>query len=872
MMLRGFCFIPQNVVGYVVAGFLPLLTAQGLFAQDGPTLQYNRDVRVILADNCFSCHGPDSAGRKADLRLDQREAAIDMGSLTPGDPDASEMIVRIESDDPDLVMPPAETKKTLTAEQKEILRRWVAEGAEYEAHWSFIPPQLPDSPQVANQQWSKNEIDRFVLATLEEKQLAPAPEAEPAKLFRRLHLDITGLPPSPADVQAFVADYSQRKDVALSQWIDQLMDSPAWGEHRARYWLDAARYGDTHGLHFDNYREMWPYRDWVIRAFNANLPFDQMTVEQLAGDLLPNSTIDQRIATGFQRCNITTNEGGTIDEENLANYAVDRVQTFGWVYLGLTTNCCQCHNHKFDPLTMKDFYSLAAYFRNTTQPAKDGNVKDGRGPALVVPQGQDLVRWKALPDEIAAAAAKRDQRKLDADQAFQTWLAAASAETLETQLPTQGLVASVPLNEGSGNTARDECGAAYIHKATGDVTWMPGGKLGSAPVMQLGGTFELGAVGDFERNETFSYGAWIKAGKDNISGAIIARMDEGNAYRGYDLWQQGRSIAVHIIDQWPENALKVVTTDAVLTPGSWQHVFATYDGSGKPEGIKIYVDGKAVSLRTETNSLKSDASIRTETPFRIGQRSHGQVFEAGSLQDVRIYDRLLTDAEMKTLSDLVPLKSVLATAPADRTAQQIASLFDHYLVTQDAEYGSLEDAVRNLQAEQNAIRSRSPVTHVQEERTDRMPMAHVLTRGEYDKPTDQVTATTPAALHPLPDDAPQNRLGLAQWVVDPANPLTARVTVNRFWQQVFGKGIVVTPEDFGVMGATPTHPELLDWLAVDFRDNGWDVKRFFKQIFMSATYRQSANLSPEKQEADFDNSWLSRGPRFRMDAEMVRDT
>ncbi len=378
-----------------------LILCLGVPATAAEKLEYNRDVRPILADHCFACHGADSAARKADLRIDKRDAAIDMGAIVPGEPDDSELISRILSDDADLVMPPLETKKGLTEEQKAILTRWIVEGAEYQPHWSFIAPQKSEPPAVKHESWAKNEIDRFVLAKLEANELSPAAEADARTLFRRLHLDITGLPPSPADATRFATDFAQNSDAALSDWIDRLMATPAWGEHRARYWLDAARYADTHGLHFDNYREMWPYRDWVIRAFNSNQPFDQFIVEQIAGDLLENPSEDQLIATGFQRCNITTNEGGTIDEENLANYAVDRVQTFGWVFLGLTTNCSQCHDHKFDAFTMKDYYSLAAFFRNTTQGPKDGNVKDGRGPVLVLPAEADRDRWNALPDEIA---------------------------------------------------------------------------------------------------------------------------------------------------------------------------------------------------------------------------------------------------------------------------------------------------------------------------------------------------------------------------------------------------------------------------------------------------------------------------------------
>ncbi len=859
-----FAILGAVCLAAVVCGIAPNAGAE-------EPLQYNRDIRSILADNCFACHGADSAARKADLRIDQREAAIDYGAIVPGSPDDSQLLTRILTDDPDLVMPPPETKKALTAAEKEKLHRWIAEGAEYQKHWSFLPPQEVSLPAVQNTAWVKNPIDRFVLARLENQGLTPAPEADPRSLFRRLHLDTTGLPPQPADVAAFEKDYRQRGDAALAGWIDRLMELPTWGEHRARYWLDAARYGDTHGLHFDNYREMWPYRDWVIRAFNDNLPFDQFTVEQLAGDLLPQPTDDQLIATGFQRCNITTNEGGTIDEENLANYAADRVQTLGWVYLGLTTNCIQCHDHKFDPLTMKDYYSLAAFFRNTTQGPKDGNVKDGRGPVLIVPNEEDRPRWKTLPNEIAAAQTRRDERRKSARGDFDAWLASAEVESLDADLPSDQLVAHVPLNEGAGNTAANLCGDPEQFTATGDVTWTADGKLGPAPVMKLGGTFDLGGLGDFEKSQSFSYGAWIKAGRNGVFGGILARMDEKNGYRGWDLWQNDRSLSVHVIDAWPDNGMKVTTKRAVVKPGTWQHVFVTYDGSGKPAGIKMYVDGQAEQLNVEKNTLKPDATIRTETPLRIGQRSHSQVFDSGSVQDVRLYRRQLSAAEVKTITDIAPLRTILATAAGERTPKQEAALYDHFLVTRDGQYPELAKTVTRLEAEQAAIKARSAVTHIQQERMDAQPTAHILMRGAYDKPGEEVQAATPAALHPLPPDAPRNRLGLAQWIVDPANPLTARVTVNRFWQEVFGQGIIVTPEDLGVMGAPPTHPELLDWLAIRFRQGGWDVKQLFKLILTSATYRQSAVVTAEKLEKDRDNRLLSRGPRFRMDAEMVRD-
>ncbi|RMF44333.1 MAG: DUF1553 domain-containing protein, partial [Planctomycetota bacterium] len=706
---------------------------------------------------------------------------------------------------------------------------------------------------------------------LEARGLEPAPEADPATLLRRLHLDITGLPPRYEDVQRFSRDYAQRGDKALSEWIDRLMMQPSWGEHRARYWLDAARYGDTHGLHFDNYREMWPYRDWVIRAFNRNQPFDQFIVEQIAGDMLPDPTDDQLIATGFQRCNITTNEGGTIDEENLANYAADRVQTFGWVFLGMTTNCGQCHDHKFDPFTMRDYYSLAAFFRNTTQGPKDGNSKDGRGPILVVPSDEDRPRWKALPAEIEAAKAARDDCRRAAKADYQGWLNGISPEDLGEPIPTDALLAHLPLQEGSGDTIGDLTRADSPAAATGNLQWESDDLFGAALVIQTGKTLQLGNIGDFARDQQFSYGAWYKPKDKRTSGGIIARMDEKNSHRGWDLWQNGDRYSVHIIDQWPDNAIKVSTQDVTVKPSQWQHVFVTYDGSGKPSGIKIFIDGQPQKLRTDTNSLRNDASIHTDTPTRIGQRSHGAVVAGSRIRDVRIYARRLADAEVASISQVAPLQIALGVPEEKRTDAQRKALFDYYLTHHHPQYAALARRVEELEAEQEAIRARSPITHIQQEKPDSEPVAHILIRGQYDQPGELVHAATPTALHPLPDGAPRNRLGLAYWLVDPANPLTARVTVNRFWQEVFGLGIVATPEDFGVMGALPTNQELLDWMAVDFREHGWDVKRLFKQMLMSATYRQSAAVTPEKLEIDPHNALLSRGPRFRMDAEMIRD-
>jgi len=857
------CAAPYVFALVLLAPWVPHLCA-------AEPVSYNRDVRPILAEHCFACHGADSAARQADLRLDLREAAIDSGAIVEGNLEASQLWVRVLTDDVELVMPPPDAKKPLSNEQKATLRRWLETGAEYQPHWSFIAPQRPELPSVRDTSWEKTPLDRFVLAKLEAAGLSPAPVADVHTLFRRLSLDLTGLPPSPEDTATFAADYNRDPDAALEKWIERIIQTPGWGEHRARYWLDAARYGDTHGLHFDNYREMWLYRDWVIQAFNRNQPFDQFILEQLAGDLLPSPTEEQLIATGFQRCNITTNEGGTIDEENLANYAVDRVQTFGWVFLGLTTNCSQCHDHKFDPFTMQDYYSLAAYFRNTTQGPKDGNVADGNGPVLVVPGESDRVRWQALPDEIQSAISQRDARREQARPAFEAWAKEASPTSISGLIASGHLVLHLPLDANTPLDSLRGLATSEPIQAAGELTWEEGGPSGPGLVIKPKSTLDAGHVGDFELNTPFSYGAWIKPARPNAAAAIVSRMDETLAHRGWDLWQNGKTLAVHLIDQWPDNGLKVVTRDDSIVAKKWQHVFVTYDGSKQATGIKIFVDGQEVATRVETNTLQAQASIRNHTHLRVGQRSAGSVFE-GAVQDVRVYGRALSRDEVGWLASSPQAAHILATPAEQRTAQLTKQLFDFYVSVYDADFVQWARQVEHLQAEQLAIRKRSPVTHIQQEKTDSTAMAHILMRGAYDKPSGQVTATTPHALHPTRKDAPANRLGLAQWVLDPANPLTARVVVNRFWQEVFGQGIVVTAEDFGVMGAPPSHPELLDWLAVEFQESGWDVAHIFKLMLMSATYRQAAVLTPEKLELDRDNVLLSRGPRFRMDAEMVRD-
>lgn len=842
------------------------VTRSAVAEPDGK-LVYNRDVRPVLAEHCFACHGPDSASREADLRLDQREGAVASDAIKPGDPDGSELIRRIRlPDQEEGAMPPASAHRRLSEEDKAVLARWVAEGAEYQPHWSFIAPVRPAIPAVAGSAWVRNPIDAFILAELERVGLSPAPEADRRTLARRAALDLTGLPPSLEQVEAFVADSSPE---AYERYVDGLLDSKRYGEHRGRFWLDYARYADTHGIHFDNYREIWSYRDWVIEAFNRNLPFDQFTTEQLAGDLLPAPTLEQRVATGFNRCNITTNEGGVIAEEYKVLYARDRTETTSLVWMGLTVGCAVCHDHKFDPITMKDFYSLSAFFNNTTQPVMDGNVPN-TPPVIPVPRPEDRVRFESLPGELAAARQRLDQVRAAERERFGKVAAEWSADALTDSISEAALVLHAPLGEGAGPAASMRIdGKVRMRFAEQPLRWGAGHVAPSALELAADSVLTIGQVAaDWDQGSSFSYGAWVFLNADNVGGAILAKMDEGNSHRGFDLWLEGNRVGAHLIHAWPDNAVKAVTS-APLPANRWQHVFVTYDGSGGEAGLKIYLNGELQAQR-QVQAGKLNGSIVNDVPLRIGARSQGQTPVGTRVQDVRLYARALPAEEVRSLATTTRIAYLVAKPAASRAAEESEELFAWWLAKESPDFSQASEMLQALQAEEAGIRAAGTIAHVMAENSEPAE-AFILTRGEYDRRGERVTPEVPQVFPRMADDAPRNRLGLARWLLDPRHPLTSRVTVNRFWQEVFGSGLVETSDDFGITGRLPSHPELLDWLAVDFRETGWDVKRLLRLMVTSATYRQMAKVDADKAASDPANRLLSRGPRFRMDAEMIRD-
>jgi hypothetical protein len=852
----------QRLLCAGLAAFACLLVVPAVARAAGNSVEYNRDVRPILLENCFACHGPDSAARQADLRLDQRESAAEMGAIVSGDPDSSEMIRRILSDDESERMPPPETKKSLTDAQKQVLIRWIREGAEFQPHWSLIAPVRPAVPTVGNSWWVRNPIDSFIAARLEAAGLEAAPEADRRTLARRLSLDLTGLPPTSELVDEFVSDPSPN---AYERLVDKLLASPKWGEHRGRYWLDAARYADTHGIHFDNYREMWSYRDWVIKAFNDNMPFDQFTIENLAGDLLPGATLDQQIGSGFNRCNITTNEGGAIAEEYAVLYTRDRVETTSQVWMGLTAGCAVCHDHKFDPLSQREFYEMAAFFNNTTQNPMDGNIKD-TPPVVVVPLVADRTRWEQLATQIPAASQLIADRRRGARAEFDAWLATAGPGDVAMKVPTSDLELHVPLDDG-GSTIRYELrGERREARLPATAEWRPGKLSPHAAYLNQGEILKLKEAGDFDTDEAFSYAAWVKLPANDSAGALIARMHDGGKFTGWDLWVEGRRIGGHLIYRWPEYAIKVLTRDQ-LPADQWVHVAVAYDGKSKAAGFQVYVNGVLQPTNVLVDSLAG--SIRTEKPLKIGQRNQGSPLSGAMLQDVRIYARRLVDGEIVSLAKSA-LAAVVAAPPDKRGEADVNALYEWWLMSRDAPFQKQSGIHDALVREQDEIKARATIAHIMQEKGE-AAVAFVLNRGEYDQRRDQVAPDTPEMLPPFPADAPRNRLGFAKWLLRPEHPLTARVTVNRFWSELFGNGLVRTAGDFGVSGELPSHPELLDWLAIEFRESGWDVKQLYKLIVMSAAYRQSAVVTPAKLEKDPDNRLVSRGPRFRMDAEMVRD-
>ena len=832
-------------------------------------ISFNEHIQPILSEYCYHCHGPDSKTREpkdSPLRLDRVEDAFVVREdgrpvIIKGKPADSKLMSRIHSADPDMVMPPPKSHKTLGKNEIALLERWIEQGAEYEPHWAFAPVKKPELP-ASGADWAANPIDRFIAEKLDASGMEPNPQEDSGRFYRRLHLDLTGLPPAPEALDAFVKSAAANPQAAVDQAADQLLATSASAEHFARHWLDASRYADTHGIHIDNYRAIWPYRDWVIRAFQSNMPWDQFTTEQIAGDMLPDRTLDQLVATGFSRCLATTGEGGAIGEEYDAIYAKDRVDTMSAIWLGLTTGCAACHDHKFDPVSTKEFYSLTAFFRNTPMSSLDGNNAE-HPPNVYVPLTEDREKWGTLAAGIANTEKEIDARAKAARPDFEGWLANAKLEPAREIDSTLAL--HFPLTEAEGPIRGLVDGQPREWPAAVARIDAP---MGKAPVIS-DTPIDLGDVGNFSRGDRVTYGGFILI-EGKPTGAVVARMNPAESYRGWDIYLQDGRPASHVIDSWEKAANKIVAP-APLKPGEWHHVMVTFDGtiSGHQAGA-IYINGERVKASTDPNSV--GGVIETSVPLRLGARHGGESKLNGkvALQDFRFYRRLLTPAEIGGLAKNNLLLQMVNLPPDQRTKEQIESLFKYYLSNIDISSRDLRTRLDGLKTEQSALRKRGSVSLVMEEKKSEA-FAHVLIRGVYSSKGDKVTPATPEVLPPMAADAPKNRLGLARWLMDPANPLPARVTMNRTWYYFFGTGIVETNDDFGIMGARPSHPKLLDWLAAEFVASKWDYRHMIKLMVSSAAYRQSGVVSPEKLEKDPANRLIARGPRHRLDAEQIRD-
>ncbi|MEO2019157.1 MAG: PSD1 and planctomycete cytochrome C domain-containing protein, partial [Fuerstiella sp.] len=807
-------------------------------------VNFSRDILPLLSNSCFTCHGPDEANRPSDLRLDKHESALmkrDSGhaAIVPGHSDQSELFRRIASSDADIKMPPPDSDRKLTEAQIALIKKWIDGGAEWSGHWAFQPPQQPDVPAAVGGWRTHGPVDNFIHAKLKTVNLSPEDRAAKGTLIRRVTLDLTGLPATIQEVDQFLADESGQ---AYERVVDRLLSSQKYGENMARIWLDAARYGDTHGLHLDNERSIWPYRDWVIESFNSNQSFDQFTVEQLAGDLLPSPTLSQRVATGFNRCNVTTSEGGSIDDEYYMRYAVDRVETTATVWLGLTAGCAACHDHKFDPLTQKEFYQLFSYYFSLTERAMDGNALLPP-PVVKVPTGTQVEQQKQYTQELA-----------EIDTQIATLL---SDFKYTDPNPTEPLGA---LSEEQFVWIDDEIPAGA--KPEGNSPWqfveapdhpVHSGKKSTVRTGEGDGItqhFFTGATDKLKIGENTRLFAYAYLDPKNPPQTLQLQFNDGK-WDHRATWGADKAFLAGRNDASNRQMGKLPET------GKWVRLEVSASAVGLPPGSEL--NGWAFT--------QVGGTVHWDTAGIVSQSLSDE-----QKRSLFAWEQFRSQAKQPALPP--EIQKLLDVEKAKRTPEQTAQLTSYYkqYVHPDSRATLAEPLAQQTKLKKQLadVEKAIPATLVMEDRPEPR-QAHILERGQYTEKREAVSSAVPEWLAPPVANAPANRLGLAEWLVQRDHPLTSRVTVNRFWQQFFGTGLVKTSEDFGVQGEQPSHPDLLDWLAIDFVDSGWDVKRFLKQMVMSATYQQSSRVTPEKLAADPENRLLARGARFRLDAEVIRD-
>lgn len=821
----------------MASGLIALLA--GPLGASDEKLRFNRDIRPILSEKCFHCHGPDSKTREAGLRLDTFEGAIEEGAIQPGKAELSEVIARIVSTDPTELMPPPKSKVPgVTSEEVAMLKRWIDEGAEYEAHWSFVPIKKERLTVGEGSGW----IDELVKNVLTDRGLAMQQRANAETLARRLSFDITGLPPEPG--QAVIREEAFAEDV--ERLVDRLLDSPAFGERMAVDWLDISRYADSYGFQVDRPREVWMWRDWVIKAFNENLPFDQFVTWQIAGDLLPNASDEQILATAFNRLHQQEAEGGSVEEEYRVEYVADRVQTFATAFLGLTFECSRCHDHKYDPITQADYFGLFSLFQNIDEAGLYSFFTPAvPTPALMLKTDDEKTKHREAEAKVKALEAAMQQ-------AMESSKAVAASEAM-----LAGEVARFDFEKLEGDkviNAMDDKLSAVV-KGENQLVDGRGGK-----VMAFTGDDAVDLpVGNYHRHDPFSVALWMKT-PDVKERAVVfhrSRAWTDAASRGYELLIEEGRLKWSLIHFWPGNAMSIRTKDP-LPVEQWLHVVVSNDGSSRAAGLTIHVNGKRTEVEVVKDVLTKDITGGGGDNISLGERFRDRGFKGGQMDDLRVFERELTALE------------VLACMDEKAVAKASEALRHDHAIRVSAEVTSRRKALHQARAELTTMLDGVKEIMVMKELAEPKP-AYILYRGEYDQRREQVPPSVPAALTPMPKGAPMNRLGLAQWLTAPNHPMLARVTVNRVWQSLFGRGLVKTAEDLGSQGEKPLYPELLDGLALRFIESGWDMKKLVKTIVMSRVYQQRSVAARDVMENDPDNEWLARGPRFRLPAEMIRD-
>ncbi|MEM9143775.1 MAG: DUF1549 domain-containing protein, partial [Bacteroidota bacterium] len=837
----------------------------GLLAENTvpEVVDFNYHVKPILSDKCFACHGPDKANQKADLRLDTEEGAfrtvLESGGhpIVPGDLERSEAYQRIISKDLELKMPPPEFNVDLTPYEIEVLEKWIDQGAAYKPHWAFTPLGEVKVPEIEESARTNNPIDYFIVAKLGQMGLGQSGEATKQELIRRLSFDLTGLPPTLEEIETFVQDDSPE---TYEKLVDTLLASPHYGERMASAWLDVARYADSHGYQDDKPRTMWPWRDWVIQAYNDNLPYDDFVTWQLAGDLLPNPTFAQKLATGFNRNHAISQEGGIIEEEYLAEYVADRVQTFGTAFIGLTLQCARCHDHKYDPLSQKEFYEMFAFFNNVNERGRIGYFD--LAPAPAIPYENELLENEINDIHKMVAQLEGEQanftHKIE-EQSLKNWFGTLDWESLKTEK----LASYFKMDFSESASVKDEITGSLTgtlnDKLDAHIPYplIVEGKSEKALAFNGANALVIGDIGDYEHNSEFSLGAWVNPSKNDKTKAGIISRRNGEQYQGgYGLYRDmDGTLRLELVHS-RDNAI-AVKTKTKIPLHQWTHVFGTYDGSGRASGVTLFINGQPQATVTAADNLNGKSILVGNQPTighwmarAINRSGYGGF--TGAIDEVVLYGKEANPLEVQYLFGSQPHFEPEWAHTLHRDRENKA-------------WAALKEQLSDMRGKDTTI----PQVMIMEE-MDTIKTAYILDRGVYDAKLDPVQRATPEAVLAFSKELPQNRLGLSQWLFDPQNPLTARVIVNRMWQTIFGKGLVRTPEDFGNQGALPSHPALLDWLALDFMTHGWDMKRLVKQLVMTATYKQSSKMK-ETYRLDSENMLLARGPYKKLTAEMIRD-